>query len=219
MFRLNILCVRVSFLSMKLLRFLFTPLLLVSAATIRAQAPVQDAIIPEAFPASRYDEIAKDSPFAVATAPVAEVAPKENPFVGMFLSGTARVGGPEGMRDIAYIKDRENTNLALEVGKEHKSGYSLVRMKWDSRTAKSVAVVKRGSDEGEIAFNQAEASSAPQQPRMPGRPGVPTPVSRRQPPSTTGAGIPTPMQNRINGPAMAPTPPSNVRRIRTIPNQ
>lgn len=151
-----------------------SPLILVTAAlAARALADSVEPVIPEAFPAERYEALIARSPFALAT-PVAPppVEPDKSFADGWFIGSVARFEG----KDFVTVKARDLSTTFTLFGEEPTNGVVLKKVDWSSAIGRSTATIEKDGQIAKLEFNQAELQSAAAPVPMPGgapRPGGP----------------------------------------------
>lgn len=193
-------------------------LLLASASAAFAAT----SAVPEPFPATRYDKLRADSPFAVATAVEKEEPEKISWAQNLYLGPVAKykVAGEE--KDWIVIKDRTQPGTLIQLlGNDvNAEGYQLVKLEWTDDPKKMKAQVKKGTEFATLEMDQAAfASTAPipapaqAQRVMPGQPNVPGAMPAQpnaiRPPNVPGA---------INKPgAPGVRPPVSIPRPTTLP--
>jgi hypothetical protein len=159
--------------------------------------PVQASTeVPEAFPASRYDQMMARSPFALAT----PVAPPTAPgfAANLYVTGLAKVDG----RDFVSISSRDlQTKLSILSGDPAGDGISLVSVQWSDELGKSKVTLRKGAETAVIGFDEMAIKSAL----------VPNIAAPPQPGPVTGRPqvipqIPRPLQQTVNSPIPQPTP-------------
>ena len=171
---------------------LVTSLLLAVAAV----AVAAESALPEPFPATRYDAMLEQSPFALATPVAAPPAPAARGFASdWYVTGL----GYFEEKDYVSIKSRDLSTSFSLYGTEPVNGVSLVSVEWSNERGKSAVTVKKGEETARIEFNQAELQTAAPSP-LPGmQPGM-QPGGRPGGPGMPQAGnrpVVTPLQNQM----------------------
>ncbi len=134
--------------------------------------------VPRAFPASRYNSLLEKSPFAVSSAAPEPVAPVENFATNWVVTGISKQRGKDGDESYTvFVRSRDlATRLVISGARPTDDGVSLVSVEEAPVAAKSVVVLRKGSETGRVEFDQAAvaASAAPNPTGQPGaKPGVP----------------------------------------------
>ena len=140
----------------KLLRCLIVPALLVG---IPLQAE-DDSPVPHSRPASRYQSMKQQSPFALAT-PVEPGAALQASFAANWVvSGIARLGDV----DYVTIKARDLSAEFSLYGHDANSqnGVALASIEWSDKIGKSAVIIKKGTETAKLEFNEAEMNGPPQ---------------------------------------------------------
>lgn len=219
-----------------------------SASAITAPSSSTDAL-PKSWGAERYKALIDKSPFALAT-PLPPTGTKEvvEPTASFaqdyFVVGLTKLGDKDFVT-LSQVSDR-NTHFSLSTGESH-DGIELASVKWVDGVAKSKVTLKKGSEFGEIGFDEAalQAESAPvviQQPNQGNNPSNniirnPFPNGPRMPLHSSilprqgivprpGMVVPPPINrpfrpiNPAGRPGFAPpTVPGRTRIIRSQPGQ
>jgi len=144
--------------------------------------------IPKAFPAERYSGLVSKSPFAIASAPPEPAAPVENFATNFVVTGISKQKNKDGQETYnVFVRSRDMaTRLVLVGDRPSDEGISVVSVEEAAVAAKSVVVLRKGSETGRVEFDQAAvaASASPASPTQPGaRP--PTSAVRTPPKATT----------------------------------
>ena len=218
---------------------------LVSSAILLAASAsllAAESAIPERAPASKYDKLKNEAPFAVASEapPPADIGPKWSD--GLFLSGVYKIDGPAGKIDVVNIINRNEpgTLITLEGNQVNDQGFQLVTLNYNDDGLKTKATIKKGNDFADIGRDQASYAAMAQPPmppggvRPPGKGGIVLPSTNGmiRPPTTPGVSqiprpsvVPPPQTRPAVAPGLpAPAPqqgqqPQNERRrIRVIGN-
>ena len=177
-----------------------------------------DSAIPQPFSRERYEETRTASPFVLATKsddkPPAEVI---NPFAQLYVVGLGRVDGKEY---VTIVRHGEETKPIRLWGSEaSEDGISVQQVVWSDKFGQSKVKLKKGSDVGEIGFDENATKSAIAGTPMPGQqanrpPGVPggnQPQNQFRPPNAP-TNVPQP-NSSIPRPGGNYTPPPNVQNI------
>ncbi len=186
--------------------------LALSASAIAAT----DSAIPQPFSRERYEETRTASPFVLATKsddkPPAEVI---NPFAQLYIVGLGRVDGKEY---VTIVRHGEETKPIRLLGNEEHEGISVAQVIWSDKFGQSKVKLKKGTDVGEIEFDQNAKAQAiagtpmpGQQNRPPGVPGGNQPQNQFRPPNAP-TNVPQP-NSSIPRPGGNYTPPPNVQNI------
>lgn len=157
--------------------------------------PGASQAIPKAFPAERYSGLVSKSPFAIASAPPEPVAPVENFATNFVVTGISKQKNKDGHETYnVFVRSRDMaTRLVLVGDRPSDEGISVVSVEEAAVAAKSVVVLRKGSETGRVEFDQAAvaASANPANPASPAQPGARPPTSAvRTPPKA--ATIPRP---------------------------
>jgi hypothetical protein len=148
--------------------------------------------IPKAFPAERYSGLVLKSPFAIASAPPEPAAPVENFATNFVVTGISKQKNKDGQETYnVFVRSRDMaTRLVLIGDRPSDEGISVVSVEEAAVAAKSVVVLRKGSETGRVEFDQA-AVSASASPAAPPQPGARPPTSAVRTPAKT-ATIPRP---------------------------
>lgn len=177
-----------------------------------------ESAIPERAPASKYDKLKNEAPFAVASeAPPPAVDPGPKWSDGLFLSGVYKIDGPSGKIDVVNIINRNDpgTLITLE-GSQLSNDMQLVTLEYSDDGLKTKATIKKGNDFATIGRDQAAyVPSIPQQPP----PGVARPGKGIVLPNTNGMIRPptTPSVAQIPRPNIVPPPQNRPAAAAPIP--
>ncbi len=158
---------------------------------VAAPAPTS-SILPTPFPASRYAQLREKSPFALATAPEIAKPPERTFAEGWKIKGITQLPGGLKTTDMVCIKTAENQSITLETDKETSDGVSLVRVEYSPDMGKSIAWVKKGTEQAKIEFDQTD---------MMGTPAVAPAAAGQRPPN----GVP-PVFNNMGAPRQPGAP-------------
>lgn len=203
-----------------------------------------EAIVPPAFPLSRYQPLWERSPFQLeSVAPPVQSAGLAQRFA---LTGIAEIN----REPIAFVMERATQKRIMVKKNEGESGVSLVQVDVQKNYNDSTVTLRQGAEVGVVRFDAAAAPMAvpppglppqrmnpgltqPGMPQVPQTPGVPTaaripPGQAAQPPPpgqqapapgivppVPGPGVPEDSQVQSN-PGQAP-PPRVIRRRALIP--
>ena len=166
--------------SLYTMKFIPALALLLSGITCHA------ASNPSPHARERYDGTMSKSPFALATKVEAAVveAPKVDPFKDMFITG---LGKADGFNYVVVQRvGAESFRLfGTEPGPE---GIRLVKVNWQDIPGKSTVTVKKGSDTGDIKFNEAQTAPVPSNN---GKPGMQPGAGNPNIPVAGNPGVPT----------------------------
>lgn len=180
--------------------------------------------VPEPFPATRYDKLRAESPFAVATAVEAPKEEKISWAQNLYIGSVAKLKQTGEERDWVVIKDRTQPGSIIQLfGNDvNAEGYQLVKLEWTDDPKKMKAQVKKGTEFATLEMDQAAFTSVAPMPApagvvparvVPGQPNLPAaasvPANAIRPPTAPGA---------INKPAVpAVRPPVSIPRPTTLP--
>ena len=187
--------------------------------------------IPEPLPATRYDKLLEDSPFAVAT-PTAPVAEPEKPWAENLSLGGVSIETRDG-KDIPFVIVHRRGDVTATfhlVGSEPgPDGIELVKIDWADNPAKTTAVLKKGTEFATLKRNEADFNTPPPAPQAPAGRGagaanalqINNPAAiRRTPPAPGAQAIPRPgVPPAVNAPANPAAQGTERKRIRVIPSQ
>lgn len=188
------------------------------ATATAAFAAVND-VVPQAFNNERYEETRTASPFVLATKVVEDKPIDEpKPFANLYVVGLGRAEGKEYVTIVRV--GEEATPIRLWGNTPDDEGLSVQQIIWSDAFGKSKVKLKKGSDIGEIGFNENAIKSAvagtpvPQGVPPTGRPplpGQPTPPGFNRPPNsptqpTINPNIPRPP---TTGATNIPRPPTS----------
>lgn len=151
-------------------------------ATTAAIAATETAV-PVAFNKERYEETRATSPFVLATkVEKVDETPKVDPFANMFIVGLGKADG----KDYVTISEvgKEATPIRLYGSEPGEDGITVQQVNWSDAFGKSTVKIKKGSDIGEIRFNENAIKSA-----VAGTP-VPQNAQGNRPPGATGGTVP-----------------------------
>jgi hypothetical protein len=126
-------------------------LALLFAIPLRAE---DESPIPHAWPASRYEAMKHQSPFALATPIEPAEEPKASFASNWFVSGIGRLDG----EDFVTIKARDLSTQFSLYGHDANSEYgvTLASIEWSDKIGKSTVVIKKGIETAKLEFNEAE---------------------------------------------------------------
>jgi hypothetical protein len=168
--------------------------------------------IPRPFPISRYAALLEKSPFAVATAVPEAAPPAENFSTNFVVTGIGKNRGSDGKEVYTvFVRSRDlATRLVLTGDKPSDEGISVAAVEEAAVAAKSVVILKKGSETGRVEFDQAALAATgggqlPPSAPQPGRPGIPT--SRAPTSSAARPAIPRPGMTSVPRPGASLTPP------------
>ncbi len=204
-----------------------------AAPAAPAVGAADPAGIPQSFPSSRYSALFEKSPFAIASAPPEVVAPTENFATNWVLTGLSKQRAKEGKESFTvFVRSRDLSTRLVISGDHPTDDISLVSVEEAPVAAKSVAILRKGSETGRVEFDQAvvAASAPPPSPSIPGRSGATSaaPVVRNTTKPTAAiprpglqGSVPRPGASQVPGGAVPQTPPSAGaqeprRRVRPI---
>jgi len=172
--------------------------------------PPAQEIVPKPFPQGRYTNLFEKSPFAVASAPPEVVAPVENFATNWVLTGMSKQKTKDGTEAFTvFIRSRDaSTRLVISADRPAED-ISLVSVEEAPVPAKSVAILKKGSETGRVEFDQASvsASAAPPQQAVAGKPPGASPGAPAVRNSAKTGGIPRPgLQGSVPRPGASQIP-------------
>ena len=197
-------------------------------------------VIPDPLPASRYDKMLDQSPFAVATPTEAPAEKIVGWAENLYLGPVAHITKDGEEKDFVVVKSRSDPtgSFTLIGNAENSDGIQLVKLEWSENPAKAKAVVKKGTEFATLEVNQADFTNPPapvQQPRPGvGPTGIPVPnagnVIRRPTNTPAQPVIPRPTGTYPSAPNAAPAiqqgasatnnqNPNDRKRIRVINSQ
>ena len=193
-------------------------------ALTTAAIAATEAVVPERFNKERYEETRTTSPFVLATkVEKTDEAPPVNPFLNHFLVGLGKVDGKD---QATLVKLGEESKPIRLIGTTpDEDGYSIVQVLWDDKFGASKVRLKKGSDIGDIGFNENAIKQAgtgvpipgvQQGMRQPGAPNINPPGGANpnfRPPNTPQQQPTTNIPRPTNGsytppPTGIPRPPS-----------
>lgn len=206
------------------------------AALLTSPAWSEEDPAPKPLPAERYETMASQSPFALATVTAPPAAPQASFAANWFVSGIARLGDA----DFVTIKSRDAalqfSLFGHEPNTEH--GVSVASVNWSETIGKSTVILQKGTEMAKLEFNEADlrgpapATAAPAPggvagavniPRtLPGasvvpRPNVPNVTAQRPPTIPNLPPVVTPNKALQQFPATTARPVEIRRRERVIP--
>lgn len=160
--------------------------------------------LPQEWPKDRYERLAAQSPFALATAP-SKTTGATAPFAAdLFVTGLGKIGDT----DCVFIASRDQQKrYALVAGESGADGMMLTAVEWSDQVGKSKVTIQKDGETAVLEFDQA-VLQAPVA-------GVPAPVV---PP-------PQPVPNAVIRPVNPTTLQQKTssgetrRRIRMIPSR
>jgi hypothetical protein len=180
-----------------------------------------DERLPQAHPKSRYEALRKDSPFALASATPAPVAPQASFAANWFVSGIARIGD----QDFVTIKSRDLAKqFSLYGNHEAVDGVELASVTWSDSVGKSTVILRKGTETAKLEFNEQEVHAQAQAPGGKPPAGNPPPNAAggprpSVPPGISPGAIPphAPAPNMQQPVPNAPgAPPAVRRRVQVI---
>ncbi len=121
---------------------------------------MNDGVVPVAFSKDRYEETRTESPFVLATKVEApEVKPPEIKFTqNLYITGLGRADGKEY---VTIVRVGEESNpIRLWGNEEGEDGITVQQVIWSDTFGKSRVKLKKGSENGEIGFNENAIRSA-----------------------------------------------------------
>ena len=122
-------------------------------------------VLPEAYPAERYEKLIENSPFAVGTPQEPPAAPDAPGFAtNLYVMGVAQLRDTEGKeRDFVTIKSRaDQSTFSLSSGAvPNPDGIELGAVEWSQRVGKSKVTIRKGTETAVLEFDQAALQAAP----------------------------------------------------------
>jgi hypothetical protein len=122
-------------------------------------------VLPEAYPAERYEQLIENSPFAVGTVQEPAAAPDAPGFAAnLYVMGVAQLRDSEGKeRDFVTIKSRaDQSTFSLSTGAApNRDGLELGAVEWSPRVGKSKVTIRKGTETAVLEFDQASLQAAP----------------------------------------------------------
>jgi len=131
-----------AFLSCRL--FALVLLLLLPVDSIRA---VTDDLLPQPYPASRYDAMRKKSPFTLSSA--ADQAAAVGFASKLFLTGILRVGG----ESFATVMDKESKQRYMISAKPNEQNIQLVDIESGDDLSKVSVTLKKGDEKATLKYD------------------------------------------------------------------
>jgi hypothetical protein len=199
-----------------------------SKAPQAAPDPASTADIPKSFPSSRYAALLEKSPFAVATAAPEPPPTTENFSTNFVVTGIAKNRGVDGKEVYTvFVRSRDlATRLVLTGDKPSDEGISVVSVEEAAVAAKSVVILKKGSETGRVEFDHAALAASgggggppPSGVPQPGKPGIP--AGRAPTTSATRPSIPRPGMTSVPRPGASlspqPSAPSGAAPANGVP--
>jgi hypothetical protein len=176
-------------------------------------AKAAEADLPKPFPVSRYSALLEKSPFAIATAAPEAAPPAENFSTNFVITGLAKNRGADGKEvHTVFVRSRDlSTRLVLTGDKPSDEGISVVSVEEAAVAAKSVVILKKGSETGRVEFDHAALAASgggqppPTAPQT-GKPGVPG--GKAPTTSATRPVIPRPGMSGVPRPGASLAPPA-----------
>ncbi len=107
-------------------------------------------IIPVAYTKDRYNETFSNSPFALETKVEAPAAPKEDAFKNLELKGLGQADG----KDYVIIQKVGESNSMRFWGQEPNGEMSVKEVHWSDRMGETYVIIRKGSEEGKVSFNE-----------------------------------------------------------------
>jgi len=161
-------------------------------ALLAGQALALQDVVPQAFPADRYEMMVKKSPFALATPVVPQVTVGPNFAASWYLTA---VGRDAQGQDFITVKAQDGSVHFSLAGNEPNSdatspavGVSLASLNWSDTFRKSTAIIKKGTETAKLEFSKEDAIAVvppaavkpgalgPGRPMVPGAPQLPVTV-------------------------------------------
>jgi len=142
---------------------------------LSATAFADDEVIPVAFEKDRYAEMAKQSPFVIATPVEAPKEEKPDPFANIVLRGLGS--------DYVVIQRHGDDHSIRIFGDKEEDGFKVEKVNWSSVPGESTVDLVSGSLKGTVKFDQNLVRSAAPPPPAPNQgqpPGARRPVSGPQ---------------------------------------
>lgn len=161
--------------------WLFLAHLVAFAALSSISIAEDEEIIPTAFGQDRYAEMAKKSPFVLATPPQAPKPVDEPNFTdNLFLKGV-------GMGFVVVQRAGDDQPIRLWQGEMDKATHIFVKeVKWSDKPGATKVVLEQNGKIGEVGFNENELRNVgPTLPKPPiGKPLGPKPSTKGIQPKT-----------------------------------
>ena len=158
-----------------------------AALAMAAPLSAEDAVLPAAFPVTRYTAICENSPFH------REVVIEESKTIESSFAGSLVLEGlvtDDSLGPIAYVRDiREDKPIVITREKTEAHPFTIVTSNQVANPEETKVTVTNGTETGEIGYvvaklTQAIAAPAPVAPPQQQRQG--------QPPGRDGKGMPQP---------------------------
>jgi hypothetical protein len=126
---------------------------LILAGTAFVCRAASAAVIPEPYPASRYESMVERSPFALATPAVTPVTPDRNFADGWYWSSLSRLEG----KDFVTVRARDlSVQFALWGAEEDReTGVKLQSVEWSPNIGKSTVTIVKDGQFAKLLFNEA----------------------------------------------------------------
>ncbi len=182
-------------------------------ALATAAIAATDAVVPERFNKERYEETRTTSPFVLATkVEKTDEPPPVNPFANLFIVGLGKVDGKDQATLVRL--GEESKPIRLIGSSPDEEGYSIVQLLWADKFGASKVKLKKGSDIGDVGFNENAIKQAgtgvpglQQGVRPPGAPNINPPGSAN--PNFRPPNMPQPATNVPRPTTTNFTPPPN----------
>ena len=177
--------------------------------TASAAFAATEAVIPQGFSKERYEETRTASPFVLATKVEAEKPVDEpKPFANLYVVGLGRAEGKEYVTIIRV--GEEATPIRLWGNTPDEDGLSVKQVIWSDAFGKSKVKLKKGTEEGDIGFNENAVRTATA--------GVPVPQPQGNRPPLPGQATPPGFNRPTNAPPQPGVNPNIPRPGGTTPN-
>jgi hypothetical protein len=133
--------------------------------------------VPQPHPPSRYENMAQQWPFAVATPVVPVVEKGPSVFNQMHVVGVLRRRDASGQdQDTVWLKNNaDQTTFAVKSNGPPKEGFSIAGIEWSDRVGKGTVTMKNGTEFGKLQFDQSAVAAPPLPPPGPAANGIPQP--------------------------------------------
>ena len=123
--------------------------LIILIATTSALVAAEN-IIPVAYTKDRYGETFSNSPFALETKVEAPTAPKEDAFKNLELKGLGQADG----KDYVIIQKVGESSSMRFWGQEPTADMFIKEVHWSDKMGETYVIVRKGSEEGKVSFNE-----------------------------------------------------------------
>ncbi|MDQ3622237.1 MAG: hypothetical protein M3463_07080 [Verrucomicrobiota bacterium] len=205
--------------------------LLAVAAAFSVPVVAAESVVPDPFLPSRYEKLAAESPFKLATPEQKPPEPVQSWAAGLAIIGLVRESNDTDGKEVpkVWISGPNMTLFSLEGNKPGPNGISIDRVQSSDNLKELKVVLKKGSEFATLEFDKGQLNTPPPpvaptqtrppvpsaQPNKPGTYRTPTPTVPRPAVGaypSTGAANPA-----FRGTTGASTPPSSSTRRRILP--